>query len=295
MLDKCIRSKIPLRIRRGMKIVYYNLFDKSYNYRSLVQLSRHNRELKDSKIGKECYLIASGPSLSNANLDEVVNGDIITMSSSFLNPIVDKISPVIHVEAPLHAPFDQDDLYSEYMRQLDNVFSGSDTRILFGVGSMNNSYFEKIEERRLGEKNINYTYGFVNYVSSLGYDGLMKDHDCYWDISKSPFSPSTVSHSALQIAMYMGYSNIYLLGFDANRVLEVVNKQHLYFHEPLSAQLAANDNLNNVKMSNYFNSTAKTFSCYDGIADYANKKGINIINLTPNSWLDMFENRSAIL
>jgi len=82
-------------------------------------------------------------------------------------------------------------------------------------------------------KNLNMLHDsqirFVNYwhhviINESNY--LKKD---LWNISKMPFQPNTVIFCAIQLAVYMGVQNIYLLGCDHDYLLDLKGLQEFIF------------------------------------------------------------------
>lgn len=152
------------------------------------------RKLKESKIGKRCFIVGNGPSLTINDLNRIIDEDCF--ASNEIYKIFGKTE-----WRPKY--FLIKDRYSKTpgnvidTLDIDNIFLG-DYYLRF------NSVKRKDiiclhEHYALNEKNI----PFSN------------------DIEKRIYSAATVTYGLMQIIAYMGYTEVYMLGIDHNYAFEL--------------------------------------------------------------------------
>ena len=111
-----------------------------------------------------------------------------------------------------------------------------------------------------------------------------KSYPVSQDISKKVVNTYTVSFVAMQIAAYLGYREIYLLGFDHNYEFELDEKGRI--HKSLDAKdHFFQDNNPNTYASNIIEMTKS----YMAFHSYAKEHNITIKNATRGGKLEEFE------
>lgn len=167
------------------------------------------RKLKDSHKGERCFVVATGPSLTIEDLDKL-KGEFTISMNSIVN-IYDKTDyrPDIYMI--------QDKVVAE------KVFSkiSYESKVLVGLGNIGplcKSCITKSDFRRLFDKNYADLY-FLDTADSwfyinFGHSKFKPKFSTKCDIRI--YDGSTVTYSAIQLAFYMGFSNVYLVGCDCN-------------------------------------------------------------------------------
>lgn len=178
-------------------ILFYILFSKS---------SKYIRSLKGTQKGKRVFIVATGPSLRIEDLDLIKNECSISMNS-------------------IISSFDKTDFRPTYyiiqdgnvVDRLWNAINNSDLSEVFaGVG---NSYLMKVNAGKKRFKKINKKKHWYNLNSNYHYyemcykpnDAKMKFSN---DFSLQAYDGYTVAYSAIQLAYYLGFKEVYLLGCD---------------------------------------------------------------------------------
>ena len=104
------------------------------------------------------------------------------------------------------------------------------------------------------------------------------------DISKGFVSSPTVSYAAMQIAAYLGYSEVYLLGFDHNysfefdsngKVIDTGKTKTHFFKDDVPEDIIAD--------------VWGMTKAYEAFKHYADDKGIKVRNATRGGKLEVFE------
>jgi len=232
-------------------VFFYKKLYKEHGYDTLYT------NLKDSKKGKRCFLIGNGPSLKVEDLERLVGEDCF--GANEIHRIFPKTTwrPLYYVIA---------DRYSkstpEEIRDIDckNVFLGD--------------YYWRY--------NTVLRKDAICFHEHMGYS---TDNFAFSnDVSKKVVVAPTVSYFSMQICAYLGYSEVYLLGFDHSYSFEfdkkgkVINtgKESTHFYQDEKAK----DIIGNVwGMS----------KAYESFKNYADEHGIIVKNATRGGKLEIFE------
>lgn len=208
-------------------------------------------DFKDKYCGKRCFIIGNGPSLSTKDLERLDNE--LTFASHFIYKIFDK---------------------TEWR---PNFYCVEDIEFL-----ENNVHdIMKLEN--------DYSHGFFtgNCYKNLPKPFLKNNKNDFWLIDKADwtdypdFSLSankyiaegyTVTYAVIQLAVYMGFTEIYLLGVD-------------HFYESGNSYSSA------IGEMNFYNipQTDKTTLSYIKARRVCEKQGIKIMNATRGGHLEVFE------
>jgi hypothetical protein len=165
--------------------------ENAYDFSDRIDLN-HNPNIKKFRNvhkGKRCFIVCTGPSLNYDDLDKLHEyGEIcISMNMIYAGFAYSKWRP---------------DYYVCYDIRMDtDLFNGLDAKHKFAV----DAYYPFWETRQ--SSNIH------KYQISFEYDndGSPKFSD---DFSKTVFGSSSVTYVCLQLAVYMGFSEVYLIGSD---------------------------------------------------------------------------------
>lgn len=237
----------------------YNSFSKIQfifsKYRAIV---KENRQFYNIHQGEKCFILGTGPSLKKVDpkllKDEFVFGVNFLYKSDFLeqiNPsyycLYDQIFHTTHIEEA---------------KWLINLFPET---IFF----MRTKAYKNISEKIKSNNNI-----YFQHCNLYQFDDFIEV-----DMEKSITAPFNVLLGCIQTAIYMGFSEIYLLGSDFN---SFATPTILHFYDMKNATVR-NRSLGD-ELKEY---SAVSYHHY-ALQKYANAKGIKIINLTEESLLDAY-------
>lgn len=104
------------------------------------------------------------------------------------------------------------------------------------------------------------------------------------DIGKCIFNSPTVSFGALQIAAYMGYSEIFLIGFDHNYHYEFDDNKHICETKTTNSHFFEDECPNEI-IANVIGMT----KAYEACKNYCDNNGIKIKNASRGGNLEVFE------
>lgn len=245
--------KLCLMFVRDYGKVYYRRLNRKNNYESKL------RDLKDTKIGKRCFIIGNGPSLRVEDLEKIGKED------SFGSNRLYKIFKKTNWRPSYYTVIDWRGLENDEVNSLD-------VKTLF----LGDYYYRKHKITRNDY--------FVFYGNRL-LDTKLETFKFSDDISKQIYLGATVTYVNLQIAMYMGYSDIYLIGMDHNYAY-VRDKNGNVIRNP------------SVKDTHFFKDEdpSKDYGDMEGMTnayikarDYSEKKKTNIYNATRGGALEIFD------
>lgn len=161
-------------------------------YARVMSNRKKIKKYKDSCNGKRCFIIGNGPSLSIEDLEKLKDEDCFATNRIYR--IFDKTSwrPKYY--------------FSQDTKRLEEALSDLGLICEECENVFLNSMLAKKVDLKLTKK-INFFYvNIKEYFPNLPEFSL--------DFSKCAFEGFTVVYACIQAAVYMGYSEIYLLGLD---------------------------------------------------------------------------------
>ncbi|HAS91449.1 MAG TPA: hypothetical protein DCS12_04135 [Clostridiales bacterium] len=209
------------------------------------------KKLHNAYLGKSCFIIGTGPSLLNSDLEKIkgllsfsVNSIVLSLDKTDWRPTFYGI---------------QDSTAYNILREkiIENQFSG----VFCGISTP--SLTPKMQE------------GYIAYPLYL------YDHDIQTDKHFTEFSSNaykkvcdgyTITYSLMQIAYYMGFREIVLLGIDCDYV-QGSRKNHI-------VEYTKTNNGNAVYLMR---------ESYKVAREFADKHNLKIYNASRNPKLDVFE------
>ena len=230
--------------------ISYRLWHKK-NAASLSVLSRY----KNLYEGESCFIVGTGPSLRLEDIEKL-NG-CITFGVNTLYKLYDKTdwrASYYCVIDPTTYDSIKDDLKKHH----------KDT--LFIAGNRINETNNKINQFALN----------CSSFYRIRYPDVYGPTSFKCDLSDEIFDGASVVYATLEIAVYMGFKNIYLLGVDCN-----YDKGALL-----------HNSLVEYKIDYKYNWTVQTgitmIQCFEVAKKYVDSHGINIYNATRGGMLNVF-------
>lgn len=209
---------------------------------------------KDMHKGKRIFIVATGPSLKVEQVNKIYQNNEISISMNRIYHIFDKTKwrPTYYVASDGQAIRTYEATQMDKPDFADTEKFFSDNYVRFWNNDLDDSYhcFRQIQD-----------------MTHIGFTS---------DFSKEVYSGSSVVHACIQLAVYMGASEIYLLGCDFS------------FSNNFSSQ---NDHFyGNIKDGVTYTFDYDTVGkAYQVAKEYTEKQGIKIWNATQESKLEVFE------
>ncbi len=210
---------------------------------------------KDIHKDKDCFIIGNGPSLKIEDLEKIHRSGISSFGMNLIYKIYKKTS-----WRPTYYVFSEYNIMRQYydeikMLKRDNLF-------------IKNFYY--MDDTPQMEE--------VNYYPGYGERCYLEQQCFSNDISKVVYAGYSVMFDAVQIAMYMGYQKIYLLGADFSYLGDPVQKgNHIYDSEADDKRLIAG------KPHIYI-----TLKAMEKAKEFASEHGVTIYNATRGGKLEVF-------
>lgn len=232
-------------------VFFYSKLAKTNNYPEILA------SMKGSKKGKRCFIIGNGPSLNTKDLDLLAKEDSFGVNE-------------------IHRCFSETIWRPTYYLIMDRYSKSTPEEI------------RDIECQTLFLGSYYWRYNKVLRTDAicLHQKYYMNNNNFKFssDISKYIVNAPTVSYAAMQVAAYLGYSEIYLLGFDHSYSFEFdkngkvikTNEQNTHFYKDDKAEDIIGDVWGMTK-------------AYEAFRNYAIANNIKVYNASRGGKLNVFE------
>ena len=245
-------------------------------YREMLSLLAANRALNRRHAGKRCFIIGTGPSINTMDLAPLKDELCIGLNGFYLHELSADIAPHYYLTSGVSThPLITEDAGHNWFREMEERTAGS-TLLL--------QYVDRpfVHQHHLFEgRQTHYFHWEVPWGS----------RQAEIDATQPLFQFTNVAVMALQIALYMGFSEIFLLGLDHDWILRQADRLPTSFFRPEMdavgrAGLTHWDTFNNwgITLRTYCNLWAE----YEAVRSYADQRGVKIFNATNGGMLDVF-------
>ena len=217
------------------------------------------RKFKNIHFGKRCFIIAMGPSLTREDLDKIKDEFTFSMNSICLLYEKDDFS-----FRPTYYGIQDEYVFEKVSNSLlekkysHPVFYASYLKKKFG--NIPNEWVPFFLNNQYHMFDFNYTNRYFSKFSKNAYSVV---YDGY-----------SITCSLIQIAIYMGFKKIYLIGCDNNYSKEP-EKRHFVNHGVLDTK--------------YETARLRMNTSYEAAKKFADKHGIEIVNVTRGGHLEVFK------
>lgn len=226
-----------------------------------------NKKWENKYNGESVYVIANGPSLSMID-KKIYEGKKVIVMNSF-----QKADWKNSVEIVAHCIGEPYGAVAWVEEDILESIDGTNSKSYW----LHYSSYKKI--RSIGKDNFIH-YVFLPYESGLWLKNYIRLH-------KSTLAYQTTAQLAIQVALYMGFKKIYLLGFDHDWLASPKYSKHFYSNSKDST-----DTIGDMRYIDIIKLMERMWTIYYKLADISSSLGAKIYNLSPNSYLDIFELKS---
>lgn len=244
-------------------IYFFRELEQSTNYPACYsnEIKEFHLKHKDSR----CFIIGNGPSLQIEDLETIYNNKDISFGSNYIFKCFEKTN----WRPNYYFCTDASGIESCFggMKGLKYISENCEQIFLRYVEQLK-SYKERIE-------NIS----FINSVYSSSEDNFDFSSDC----SKDVIIGYTVTYVMIQMAVYMGFSKIYLLGMDHS-----FSRERTKDGQFIECKKQDHSQILDCGQVNYFE-IDKTTLAYMAARKYAETHGVRIYNATRGGKLEVFE------
>ena len=176
---------------------------------------KKNIELKDRYKNERIFILGSGSSILHYDLKVLKNEHVMTQNSFYMHNDISNIDPNYHCVIPYYQSDKEYSIWINYIAEMKDSMPNS----LFIWGLNTRSLIKK------HHKDINDR----SYYIRTKYD-LLTLNKAKVNISKTIMNIPTVLTQCLIVAMYMGFKEIYLLGFDLDQICHTKDQTYGRFY-----------------------------------------------------------------
>lgn len=280
------------RFERSIEDMCFDLYKKGKARKKLSgneTLLSKNALFKNKYKGKRCFIIGNGPSLKDMDLSLLKDEYTFTVNQLPKNKQFESIKTSFHLwsDARFFKLDENDEGDMALLDTMKRVNSPDNNPVVF---------YEIAAKDMVNKFELDKELD-VHYFAALQFTKkryLKKDSI---DFTKVVCNWPTVIQIAITMAIYMGFSEIYLLGLDCTGFINIAEtKLKDYSHGIKYAFDVSDAEKKRMEKSNSMYSMkqellcqAELFDDYDLISEYAKRKGIKIFNATKGGLLESFE------
>lgn len=230
-----------------------------------TKYGRQISKYKNKYAGQRCFLIGNGPSLRAEDLTTLCEHREITFAFNRIYNIFD--------ETPWRPDF--------YISQDEKMLSGC---------------MDIVKSLELPVKlipiQLKWYYGIdipdAQYFNIMGQETEVPSAFHFSDeIDHEIFNASTVMYTAAQMAAYMGFTEIYMIGVDHHFQISQNNKGEIVVDNSVKDYFS--DQYNKDRDSLYIPNTEKSTLTYLAMKQQCSQRGIQVYNATRGGKLEVFE------
>lgn len=282
-----IFKRLPKTISNFFLKVFYPDLSNPLDFFELKETLANNKKFKDLYKNKRCFIVGNGPSLNKQNLLHIKDEYLFVVNSFPHTELYDVLKPQFFVTWDA-IQFDWGN--PEYGENRINLFKkigeyNPDTICILPVREK-----RKIESKNiLNNKNILYSYWGAKWkkYKKTGFNFESQIPEC-----------NNVVDIAIMAAIYLGFSEIYLLGVDMTDFFKMYEYswegkvdpkyEHFYEHskeeDKIFKEVMFPESTNEARLR----VAADKLMFFRYINDIAIKKNVKIVNMTEGGGLDVF-------
>lgn len=235
---------------------YYYLAMKGRMTNQVKSTLEELEKYKNKYEGKRCFVIGNGPSLKIEDLERIQDNGEISFGCNRIYVMFDKT------------------------KWRPSFYINQDPRVIRGcideIKALDKSQVKFI--KALGKKEYEIEGAiYFNFVIRYGKKKLPKFSD---NPEKALYNGHTVTYSAIQLAAYMGFKEIYLLGCDCNYSAD---------NKSINQGSYPDERMYDASKVGMPPDIAYMFSMYEVCKGYCEERGIKLINATRGGKLEVFE------
>ncbi|HEV7298782.1 MAG TPA: N-acetylneuraminate synthase family protein [Tepidisphaeraceae bacterium] len=232
-----------------------------------------NRALRNCHAGERCFIVATGPSIKQQPLHLLKGEQVIGVSNLFVHKDCNTIKPAYWCVAPYHAPITEDG-WQTWLGEM-------------AAGTAGATMFFGLADRERNERGGHFDDRAKHYLGlGTGLWDTMAAHGV--DLTRPLQSPQGVTIMALYAALYMGFSEIHLLGCDHDWILHLNQSTHFYDEKEHALNRGGYNEWFNGGIDEYFKDYQVLWRQYRMVKQLADERGVRILNATAGGLLDVF-------
>lgn len=286
MLNRIINKFYLIIGRENTNKVKRFMVDRNKKIKSEIS---KNQKFYNIHKGERCFIIGNGPSAKNIDFKKLANEYTFTVNQFSRFDNFENLKTNYHVFADerIFKLDENKEVDREALTYLKKLISSSDSI----------QFFSKISSKDYIETSSYFEGIRVNY-----YQDELTFHENYnldFDITKQiPWFPTVIDY-CIFIAMYMGFTEIYLLGCDCTGFLKISTLLDEYSNNFSYGYNITNNEAERIKnqlktygVAEELEIWGRIFRYYEYLEDFSKKNGVRITNCTEKSLLFTFQTNS---
>lgn len=252
------------------------------DFKKYCDIVKNNVELKDKHKGGRCFMLGSGPSIKDENLKPLKNEIVFALNNFYVHDDFPEIMSTniekYYMTAPTHPPQTAKEWINWFADMEKNM--PINANMIFGISNHINNINNILEQNHFFKNHQKYWY-----YAGINIDDYYQYSPRDIDIVRMTWMADTVSIYAIIFAIYMGFSEIYLLGMDHDYICN--NESNCRFYKNGIHQKNESNRITKGSSRTKKESLGiyKVFSQYELLLKNSNTK---IYNTSRNSLLDVF-------
>lgn len=246
-----------------------------------VKLLELNSQFKDAYKGERCFIFGNGPSLKELDFSRFSNEYTFTVNQLSRNPQFESLKTNFHFWAD--PVFFNIDLNKPEDIELLNVMKAvhskdNSPKVFYPIDTL--EFVKKYElDRCLDVHYFKSELHFLNNTNNLDYTKIVPAF-------------GTVVQWCITMAIYMGFTEIYLLGCDNTGIINNIQSAMKVAVTEYNYQISENEQnrmerqLDNKRLYDFVSTYGEILLDYEYLFDYCVKHSIKLRNCTPQSAID---------
>ena len=265
VLKKAAKKVLP----SGM---LYSIRRTKYRFRNR-NLIMNNKKFRNIHSGKRCFILGNGPSLREVDLSLLADEFVFSVNNFPQVKNFHQARTNFHLWMDLSFFDMRDDMKYNMDAVMQNYHAMSEENAICFVPTAAREFIRR--------NNID-KFLDINYM--LIYDDLLRGDRIAYDLTSSVTGFSTVVQYAAEVALYMGFKEIYLLGCDSTNILSVINNalnipnENVHAYDKDDVNMHDRMILNSHMMSDIFMNYYRVFFGFKRLNDLCVQEGIKFFN-----------------
>lgn len=251
---------VLFKIYNFIQYIYYALF-----YFNIKKVIYKNLQLKGLHEGERCFILFGGTSLKDVDLSAIKNKTTFCVNHFYKTEEFDVVNPNYYCATDSHI-FSKENK-ENYIKDIVEKTKGS-AKCIFSQKAI--------------PLNIQDDHVYISYSKHKPTKNYIRS-----DLASISSNFGSISMFTINCAIYMGFKEIYLLGYD----FPPGNMPHFYKESPIESSWRNKRLRQNEKYEvceRHWQYAQAQFENYY-LAEYAVKKGVKIYNCNPGSNVRAFE------
>ncbi|MFH1461692.1 MAG: hypothetical protein ABIF12_01980 [bacterium] len=280
---KVLKNILPYGLVKLYRFFYRQLYAKK-KFKSMVGkdyqfILDKNKIFKDFHKNERCFIVGTGPSITNQDMMLLKGENSIFLSQFYLHDQYEYINPKYHLISGV--AIHSDISYQTGLNWYKQIEEGISTDTILFINYLDRDFIIK---NSLLKKHKIYYFAFQKLLQDIFNLGINAS-DLLYGVDGIPIM-------GIQIALYMGFKEIYLLGIDFS-INKKTGKTHFYELDRSLIDGYGVDPKNVEECAKYkqesYRAVAKLLDQFEIIDRYAKSIDCKIKNATNYSELSVFE------